>query len=106
MNYQGLILGAAAFLIIGLFHPIVIKAEYHFTKRIWPAFLVVGIALVAWSLFIDNFTLSVLVGITGFSSLWSIHEIIEQEDRVRKGWFPCKEERDLPPLEYTDYRKK
>jgi len=27
MNYDGLIVGAATFLIIGLFHPLVIKAE-------------------------------------------------------------------------------
>lgn len=33
MNYVGVIIGLATFLIIGLFHPIVIKAEYHFGKQ-------------------------------------------------------------------------
>jgi hypothetical protein len=26
--------------------------------------------------------------VVGFSCFWSIHEIIEQRERVRKGWFP------------------
>ena len=29
MNYTGLLVGLATFLIIGLFHPLVIKAEYY-----------------------------------------------------------------------------
>ena len=29
MNFNGLIIGIATFLIIGAFHPLVIKAEYH-----------------------------------------------------------------------------
>lgn len=88
MNVQGVAIGLAAFLIIGAFHPIVVKAEYHVGKRIWPLFLVVGLLLIAWSLFIDNGILSAVVGVTGFSSLWSIREVIEQEERVGRGWFP------------------
>lgn len=38
MNFESIIMGVAAFVIIGAFHPIVIKAEYHFSHRIWPAF--------------------------------------------------------------------
>ncbi|MBR3485797.1 MAG: DUF4491 family protein, partial [Bacteroidales bacterium] len=30
MNFTGLIVGIATFLCIGLFHPLVIKAEYYF----------------------------------------------------------------------------
>ena len=33
MHFNGIIVGLATFLIIGVFHPIVIKAEYHFGKR-------------------------------------------------------------------------
>ena len=29
MNYNGLLVGLATFLVIGMFHPIVIKAEYY-----------------------------------------------------------------------------
>lgn len=88
MNFQGLIIGVVAFAIIGIFHPIVIKSEYYIGKKIWPLFLIVGLLLIGLSLFIENIMISACIGITGFTSLWSIHEIIEQEERVRKGWFP------------------
>lgn len=88
MNFQGLIIGIAAFAIIGVFHPIVIKSEYYIGKKVWPIFLLMGLLLIALSLFIDNITISAITGITGFTSLWSIHELFEQEERVKKGWFP------------------
>lgn len=88
MNYSGIIIGLATFLIIGLFHPIVIKAEYHFGKKCWWAFALAGIAFGALSLFIDNITLASIAGVTAFSSFWSIHELFQQEKRVLKGWFP------------------
>lgn len=88
INFQGLIIGIAAFVIIGIFHPIVIKSEYYIGKKVWPIFLLVGVILIAVSMFIDSTIFSAVVGVTGFSSLWSIHEIFEQENRVKKGWFP------------------
>lgn len=88
MNYQGIIIGAAAFLLIGVFHPIVIKVEYYTGKKSWPIFLIFGIGLIALSLTINSTTISAIVGVTGFSCLWSIREVFEQEERVKKGWFP------------------
>lgn len=88
MNFIGLIIGLSAFLIIGIFHPIVIKCEYYFGRKCWPVFLVFGFVCIAISFFIPIATLSAISGVTGFSSLWSIHEIIQQEERVKKGWFP------------------
>jgi hypothetical protein len=88
MNFQGILIGGAAFIIIGVFHPIVIKAEYHYGTRIWPIFLLVGIAFSLVSLFVDNTVWAAILGVFGFSSLWSIREIFEQEERVKKGWFP------------------
>ncbi|MCD2502291.1 DUF4491 family protein [Clostridium sp. NSJ-145] len=90
MNFDGIIIGLVSFLIIGLFHPIVIKGEYHFSKNIWPIFLVVGIVFLAISLYIDNSILTASLGVTGFSCLWSIKELFEQEERVKKGWYPKK----------------
>ena len=89
MNFEGIIIGLSSFLIIGLFHPVVIKSEYYIGRKIWPAFLVAGIVLIVLSLFIDSFMVSAIVGLTGFACLWSIHEVIEQEKRVKKGWFPA-----------------
>lgn len=88
MNFSGIVIGLATFLIIGLFHPIVIKAEYHFGKKCWWAFALAGIAFGALSLIIDNITLASIAGVTAFSSFWSIHELFQQEKRVQKGWFP------------------
>ena len=88
MNYSGLILGVATFLLIGVFHVIVVKGEYYFSKKIWPLFLAAGIASLFISLFISSPVISSLIAIFGISCLWSIRELFEQEDRVKKGWFP------------------
>lgn len=87
MHYFGVIIGILAFLIIGVFHPIVIKTEYYFGKRVWPVFLVLGLIFIGASMLIVNQMVSVFLGVLGFSCLWSIHELIEQEERVNKGWF-------------------
>ncbi len=89
MNCLGIIVGLATFLIIGVFHPIVIKAEYHFGKRCWWFFALAGVAFAVLSLFIESMVWSTITGVTAFSCFWSIHELIEQENRVRKGWFPA-----------------
>lgn len=88
MNYHGILIGAAAFLIIGIFHPLVIKGEYYFGKRIWIVFLISGIVFITLTLMVKDMLFSEILGIIGFSCLWSIHEVIEQEQRVEKGWFP------------------
>lgn len=90
MNYEGIIIGIGAFLIIGLLHPVVIKAEYYFSTKIWPIFLVLGTACVAISLLSNLSVLSDLMAVAGFSFYWSIKELFEQEKRVQKGWFPMK----------------
>lgn len=85
---DGLLIGISTFLIIGLFHPVVIKAEYYWGTRCWWIFLVLGIIGTILSLLVENITLSAIIGVFSFSSFWSIKEIFEQEKRVRKGWFP------------------
>lgn len=87
-HYYGIIIGAAAFLIIGVFHPIVIKSEYRWGKKCWVWFLVAGILLSVASVFIDNLMVSIILAVVGFSSFWSIREIFQQEKRVLRGWFP------------------
>lgn len=88
MLFDGLLIGLASFLIIGLFHPLVIKGEYYFGVKIWPVFLIAGIALCGASLITGNFIARAILAVAGFSSLWSILEIFEQRKRVQKGWFP------------------
>lgn len=88
LSWQGLLLGAATFLVIGVFHPIVIWTEYYFGTRPWWIFLLLGVAGAVGALFIESLFPSALCGIVGFSSLWTIKELFEQRERVRKGWFP------------------
>ena len=87
-HVAGLFIGICTFLIIGLFDPVVVKAEYYWGTKCWWIFLVLGIAGVVASLSIDNVILSSLLGVFAFSSFWTIKEVFEQEERVQKGWFP------------------
>ena len=88
INYSGIILGASAFIIIGLFHPIVIKAEYHLGKRCWWMFALVGLGFCVSALLVSSIIFSSILGVIGFSCFWSILELFAQEKRVKKGWFP------------------
>ena len=87
-HLAGLFIGICTFLIIGLFPPVVVRAEYYWGTKCWWIFLVLGIAGVVASLSIDNVILSSLLGVFAFSSFWTIKEVFEQEERVQKGWFP------------------
>lgn len=89
LNFSGIIIGIVTFLVIGLFHPLVIKAEYYIGVKSWWLFLLLGIASVVASLLVANLTLSILLGVVAFSSFWSIGEVFEQKKRVEKGWFPA-----------------
>lgn len=93
MQFSGLLIGICTFLIIGVFHPIVIKTEYYFGTKCWWVFLVAGLCGVVATLFIDNTFFSAVTGVFSFSSLWSIKEVFEQEQRVFKGWFPMNPKR-------------
>lgn len=93
-NLWGLLIGISTFLIIGLFHPIVIKAEYYFGTRCWWVFLVAGLILAAVSIMLENIVLSTLAAVVAFSSFWSIIEVFEQAERVEKGWFPANPKRE------------
>ena len=91
MYFTGLIIGVATFLIIGLFHPLVIKGEYYFGTRICWVFALMGVVAVSASLMIENVLWSTLLAVWGASSFWSIGELFEQRKRVEKGWFPKRE---------------
>lgn len=93
MNFSGILVGMISFASIGVFHPIVIKCEYYFSKNCWPVFLVCGLILLAVSACISNVFVSSIIAVVGFSCLWSIYELFEQEKRVQKGWFPANPKR-------------
>ncbi|MBR5003373.1 MAG: DUF4491 family protein [Bacteroidaceae bacterium] len=92
----GLVIGIGTFLVIGLFHPIVIKAHYHWGTGCWWIFLLLGIIGVTLSIIIGEVLWSALLGVFAFSSFWTIKELFEQEERVIKGWFPKNPKRQYP----------
>ncbi|MDR3251299.1 MAG: DUF4491 family protein [Tannerella sp.] len=88
-HLTGILIGLITFLIIGIFHPLVIKGEYYFGTKCWWVFLLMGVCgIVAAACFYENIILSVSCGVFAFSSLWGIGELFEQRKRVEKGWFP------------------
>ncbi|WP_028900163.1 DUF4491 family protein [Prevotella sp. HJM029] len=93
MYFTGIIIALSTFLIIGVFHPIVIKTEYYFGTRPWSLFLICGIMSVIASLCIENIITSSVLGVLGASFLWSIGELFEQKQRVAKGWFPKRKKK-------------
>jgi hypothetical protein len=98
LHFIGIIIAVCTFLIIGFFHPIVIKAEYHWGTRPWWIFLLVGIVAILCALAVSNVIISSLLGVFGASSLWGIGELFSQKKRVEKGWFP------MNPKRKDDYR--
>lgn len=92
-NLTGLAIGVATFLIIGLFHPLVIKGEYHFGVGCWWVFLVMGLISIVGSVMVHDIFFSTLLAVWGASSLWSIGELFHQRKRVERGWFPANPKR-------------
>jgi len=97
LNYYGIALGAISFIIIGLFHPLVIKGEYYFGKKMWWVFLAMGIITSSLSLIVENTFVSTSLGVFGFASFWGIKEVFEQIERVEEGRFPKN-----PKRKYSD----
>ncbi len=92
-HFTGIIIAVSTFLIIGLFHPLVIKMEYHTGTRHWWVLLLLGIATIMTALVIENVMASSILGVIGASLLWSIGELFAQKKRVEKGWFPMNPKR-------------
>ncbi|MDE6415806.1 MAG: DUF4491 family protein [Duncaniella sp.] len=94
-NFEGLLMGLATFIIIGLFHPLVIKGEYYLGAKVSKIlFALLGVITAVASLLVESFIASTLLGIIAFSSFWGIKEVAEQEERVARGWFPKNPRRD------------
>lgn len=95
LNFTGIIIGVGTFLVIGLFHPLVIKAEYYIGVKSWWLFLLLGVFSAIVSLMVTSLILSVLLGVVAFSSFWSIGEVFQQKKRVEKGWFPANPKKKI-----------
>ena len=71
----GLAVGLAVFLCIGIFHPLVIKAEYYWGQRSNWAFGIAGVLFAIGSVCATGFFESVILGALAASSFWSIGEV-------------------------------
>ena len=88
MNINGLLVGLATFFIIGIFHPIVIKAEFYLGVRCWWIFALAGILSAVLSMIATGMVLSTILGVVAFSSFWSILELVHQREGYVKAGFP------------------
>ena len=88
MYFSGIIVGAAVFLIIGICHPIVIKMEFYWGQKSWWVLALAGVVFSVCSLFMGSVVWATIIGAAAFSCFWGIHEILSQEMRVLRGWFP------------------
>ena len=70
-HLAGLAIGICTFLIIGVFHPVVVKAEYYWGTRCWWVFLLLGLGGVAASVWMSSLFWSSLLGVFAFSSFCS-----------------------------------
>lgn len=93
IELSGLLAGFAVFIIIIFARWLCIWGEYHFSKFFWIFFLIVGLISVSASIFVDDLLTSSILSANGFIFLWGIHETIEQEERVKKGWFRKKQKK-------------
>jgi len=92
-NLSGIIIGLITLLIIGFFHPLVIKGEYYFGVKCWWVLLLLGIGGMVATLLLRNVIVSASCGIFAFSAFWSISELFQQRKRVEKGWFPKRNQK-------------
>ncbi len=104
MYFTGIIIAVCTFLTIGIWHPIVIKTEYHWGTRPWVVYLIIGLASILGALFVENTILSAVIGVFGASALWGIGELFSQKKRVQKGWFPMNPKRrhEYPPIDKNE----
>lgn len=77
MHFEGIFIGFFSFAVIGVFHPIVIKGEYYFSRKIWPLYLCIGLMLTVISCFIGHTVVSSVLSVLGFYCFWNIGQLRE-----------------------------
>lgn len=102
--FSGVAIAICTFLVIGLFHPLVIKVEYQTGTRYWWVFLLLGLGSIIGAFFVADVFISAIIGVIGASLLWSIGELFSQKKRVEKGWFPMnpKRKHEYSPIDKNE----
>ncbi len=98
MNFFGLLIGIATFLIIGLGFPLVIHGERIFGYLCWVYMMSIGVLLIVISIFVNINWLSAIIGILGATFVWGSTELKEQAVRTELGWYPFNPNKIKLPL--------
>jgi len=101
VNSFGLLMGIAAFLLIGIGFPWVILLERYGGKTWAPAVLVLGLLVMLSSLLAENVYFAGVLGIFGGTIIWGAGELKEQAQRCELGWFEKHDRKFLPPWTRT-----
>jgi hypothetical protein len=81
MNWNGIIVGAYTFALIGVLHRAVVATERKFGSKPWTLYMLAGLVCIAMSLF-SAAVVDAMLAVTGFSLLWSVRELFEQKERA------------------------
>lgn len=82
MKWIGLFFGVYVLVTIGICHILIVKLEARFGVWPWIAFLLIGLALVYFTLTAPSDARSMFLGYNAFISFWSIREMFSQRERV------------------------
>ena len=106
-HFEGLIIAVITFVIIGIFHPIVIHSEYRWGTKCWPVFALLGLGTLIPSFFIETTVISSILAVLSCILFWSVKELYDQKKRVLKGWFPMNPDRksEYEKSEYENTQK-
>ncbi len=97
MHWTGIALGLFSAFMIGIGFVWVIRFEYYIGAYMWKMVAGAGMIICAASLFMPNFLMSAIVGITGGSMTWGAMELPHQEERVEHGLFKAHPNRAARP---------
>jgi hypothetical protein len=97
VNWFGFIIAIITFLLIGFGFLWVILLERYLGYRWAPVVIVLGIVLMAASVFIQGNLLSAGMDIFGGILIWGAHELKDQAKRSRLGWFKNNDKKIQPP---------
>lgn len=77
MEYQGLVIGFSAVVMVIVCRYIARKYERILAGRLWPAVLALGIVAIIGSFFINEIILSAFAAVFGCTCLWVIYKKVK-----------------------------
>ncbi len=77
MQFAGVAIGLATLLLIGFGHAWVRWLLRRLGARIAPFVAALGLAIIGASLFINDWFVSALLGIAGFTTVWGAREMVQ-----------------------------